>query len=98
MLGVDADFFETDPNTQDVILTSILKNMKVSTYEAVLAAGNDEFDADAYVGTLENDGVGLAPFHNFESEISDTLAGRARRRSKAGIIDGSIPVKSYLNQ
>ena len=31
MIGVDADFFETDPNTQDVVLTSILKNMKVST-------------------------------------------------------------------
>ena len=39
MLGVDADVFETDPNTQDVILTSILKNMKVSTYEAIMAAG-----------------------------------------------------------
>ena len=42
MLGVDADVFETDPNTQDVILTSILKNMKVSTYEAIMAAGEDE--------------------------------------------------------
>ena len=39
MIGVDADFFETDPNAQDVMLTSILKGMKVSTYEAVMAAG-----------------------------------------------------------
>ena len=39
MIGVDADVFETDPNTQDVILTSILKNMKISTYEAIMAAG-----------------------------------------------------------
>ncbi len=28
LIGVDADFFETDPKTQDVVLTSILKNMK----------------------------------------------------------------------
>ena len=37
LIGVDADFYETDPNTQDVVLTSILKNMDVSTYEAVMA-------------------------------------------------------------
>ena len=37
MIGVDADVFETDPNTQDVVLTSILKNMKVSTYEAIMS-------------------------------------------------------------
>jgi len=95
MLGVDADVFETDPNTQDVILTSILKNMKISTYEALMAAGEDTFDFEAYVGTLENDGVGLAPFHNFESTVSDTLTAELDE-VKAGIIDGSIEVKSYL--
>ncbi|MCW2794396.1 MAG: tmpC, partial [Nocardioides sp.] len=94
MLGVDADVYETDPNTQDVILTSILKNMKISTYEAIMAAGEDNFDFEAYVGTLENDGVGIAPFHNFEGEISETLAGELDE-VKAGIIDGSIEVKSY---
>jgi basic membrane protein A and related proteins len=96
MLGVDADVFETDPNTQDVILTSILKNMKVSTYEAITSAASDEeFDFAPYVGTLENEGVGLAPFHNFESKVSDSLASELDE-VKAGIIDGSIPVTSYL--
>lgn len=97
LVGVDADFYETDPNTQDVVFTSILKNMKVSTYETVLAAGEGEFDAEAYVGTLENGGVGLASFHNFESLISDTLAAELETVT-AGIIDGSIPVTSYLAQ
>jgi len=96
MLGVDADVFETDPNTQDVILTSILKNMKVSTYEAIMSAGSgDEFDFTPYVGTLENDGVGVAPFHNFEDKVSPELAGELDK-VKAGIIDGSIKVQSYL--
>ncbi|KRF02961.1 hypothetical protein ASG88_06295 [Nocardioides sp. Soil777] len=97
LVGTDADVFETDPNTQDVIMTSILKDMKVSTYEAVMSAGNDEFDAETYVGTLENGGVGLAPFHNFESKISDTLADELEE-VKAGIIDGSIEVTSYLDE
>ncbi|WP_107705653.1 BMP family lipoprotein [Nocardioides allogilvus] len=95
MIGVDADVYETDPNTQDVILTSILKNMKVSTYEAVLEAGEGDLDFESYVGTLENDGVGLAPFHNFESKVSESLAADLEE-VKAGIIDGSIEVTSYL--
>jgi len=97
MVGVDADFYETDPNTRDVIFTSILKNMKTSTIEAVVAAGNDKFDPEAYIGTLENDGVGIAPFHNFESKISPELQGELDT-VKAGIIDGSIPVTSYLTK
>ncbi|WP_139978115.1 BMP family lipoprotein [Nocardioides litoris] len=97
LVGVDADFYETDPNTQDLVLTSILKNMDVSTEEAVVAAGNGEFDPEAYVGTLENDGVGIAPFHNFEDKVNDSLQGELDE-IKQGIIDGSIPVTSYLQQ
>ena len=40
LIGVDADLFETDPNTQDVVITSILKNMKKSTYEALMPPGD----------------------------------------------------------
>ncbi len=96
LVGVDADFFETDPTTKDVVLTSILKNMKVSVDEAIVAAGKDQLDFAPYVGTLENDGVGLAPFHNFESKVPDTLTSELDA-IKAGIIDGSIKVTSYLN-
>jgi basic membrane protein A and related proteins len=95
LIGVDADFYETDPNTQDVVLTSILKNMDVSTYEAVKTSGEGSLDFTPYVGTLENEGVGLAPFHNFEDKVSDTIADELEE-IKAGIIDGSIEVKSYL--
>jgi len=95
LIGTDADVFETDPNTQDVIMTSILKGMKVSTYEAIMAAGEDTFDFESYIGTLENDGVGIAPFHNYESKVSDTITAELEE-VKAGIIDGSIPVTSYL--
>jgi basic membrane protein A len=95
MIGADADVYETDPKTQDVVLTSILKNMKTSTYEAIMAAGEDKFDFTPYVGTLENNGVGIAPFHNYESKVSDTVSAELDD-IKAGIIDGSIKVNSYL--
>jgi basic membrane protein A and related proteins len=99
MVGVDADLFETDPNTQDLVMTSILKNMKVSTYDAIMSASKDgdNFDFSPYIGTLENDGVGIAPFHNFDSKVPADLSGKLDEIKK-GIIDGSITVKSYLNQ
>ena len=99
MIGVDADLFETDPTTQEVVMTSILKNMKVSTYEAIMSAANDgdNFDFAPYVGTLENDGVGIAPFHNFESKVPADLSDQLQEIA-AGIKDGTIPVNSYLNQ
>ncbi|WP_415127855.1 BMP family lipoprotein [Microbacterium sp.] len=95
LIGVDADVFETDPSVSDLLLTSIRKLIDVGVYDAVTAAGNDEFDATPFIGTLENDGVGLAPFHDFESKVSPDLQGELDA-IKAGIIDGSIPVTSYL--
>ncbi|KQQ95886.1 hypothetical protein ASF62_05290 [Leifsonia sp. Leaf325] len=95
MIGVDADFTVTAPDVADLMLTSILKGIDVGTYDAVLAAGNGEFDPTPFVGTLENEGVGIAPFHSFEDKVAPTLQGEIDT-IKAGIIDGSIPVKSYL--
>ncbi len=63
--------------------------------DAVLAAGIGEFDSAPFVGTLENGGVGLAPFHDFESKVSPDLQAELDEIA-AGIIDGSIPVTSYL--
>lgn len=96
LIGTDADLFVTDPETKDVVFTSILKKMKESTYEAVMAAGNDEFDPALYVGTLENGGVEIAPFHNFEDKISDTLVAELDAL-REGIKSGEIKVDSYLN-
>jgi basic membrane protein A len=95
LIGVDADVFETDPSVADLLLTSIRKGIDVGVEEAVTAAGNGEFDNTPFVGTLENEGVGLAPFHDFEDRISPDLQGQLDE-IQAGIIDGSIPVESYL--
>lgn len=95
LVGVDADFFESDPSTQDIVLTSILKGMDVSTYEAVMAAGEGSFDPEAYVGTLENGGVGLAPLHSFESVVDPALMTEVEELQQA-IIDGEVEVTSYL--
>ncbi|WP_225753840.1 BMP family protein [Actinotalea sp. Marseille-Q4924] len=97
LIGVDADVFETDPSTQEIILTSILKKMDVSVYEAVTAAGNGDLDFEAYVGTLENEGVGLAPLHNFEDKVDPELWAEVEALREA-IIAGEVEVTSYLSE
>lgn len=95
LIGVDADIFETDPSTAAVALTSIEKKMDLSTYEALLTAAKGEFDPEAYVGTLENEGVGLAPLHDFEGKVDAALLAEVDAL-KADIIAGKVKVTSYL--
>lgn len=96
LLGVDADVFETDPAVGELLLTSVLKAVDVGVEEAVVSAGQGAFDTTPFIGTLENDGVGIAPFHEFEDRVSPDLQAELDAIA-AGIIDGSITVVSYLN-
>jgi basic membrane protein A len=95
LLGVDADVYETDPSVADLLLTSVLKAIDVGVSTAIIEAGQGEFDAAPYIGVLEDDGVGIAPFHDFEDRVSPDLQAELDA-IVAGIIDGSIPVTSYL--
>ncbi|PKI90510.1 BMP family ABC transporter substrate-binding protein [Actinomycetales bacterium SN12] len=97
LIGADADLFVTDPSTADVVLTSVLKAMDLSTYEAVLSSGEGEFDAEAYIGTLENKGVGIAELHNFADKVDSALQDEVTQLQK-DIIDGKVEVTSYLSK
>ncbi|WP_405217531.1 BMP family protein [Agrococcus sp. Ld7] len=93
MIGVDADLYETSPENGDLFLTSILKGMATGVQTVVEQAAAGEFTNEPYVGTLENDGVGIAPFHDFEGEVDGELQAQLDE-IRAGIIAGDIAVES----
>lgn len=93
MIGVDADVYNTDPSVRSILLTSVMKGIQPSVEAVVKDAANDKFSNTPYVGTLKNDGVGLAPFHDFASKVDSGLQGELDK-IKQGIIDGSITVDS----
>ncbi len=95
LIGVDADVFETDPSVGDLLLTSILKGIDVGVYDSIIAAGEGNFSTEPFVGTLENEGVGLAPFHDFEDAVPAELADELDQLREQ-IIAGDITVESYL--
>jgi basic membrane protein A len=73
-IGVDVDQYFTLPNEKDILITSCMKRLDNAVYGVVELLTEDQFPAgDVYVGTLENDGVGLAPYHDFEDQIPDEL-------------------------
>ena len=96
LVGVDADLFLTDPTTDALVLTSIEKGIEPATTAVIEDAAGGDFSNTPYIGTLKNDGVGIAPFHNFESKVDSGLQGELDK-IKAGIISGDIKVTSYLN-
>ena len=90
MIWVDTDGFES---TQfgELMLTSVMKNMDVAVFDAMSSVVDGTFSGGIYVGTLENEGVGLAPFHDYEDEVPAEIKD-AIDELTAGIIAGDISV------
>jgi basic membrane protein A len=93
VIWVDADGFLFVPEFGDLMLTSVLKQIQGATFEVTQDAVNDEFDGTQYIGTLENDGVGIAPFHDFADAVDDELEAEIEEL-RTQIIDGSLVVES----
>ncbi len=94
VIWVDNDGYDTLPaEYRPILLTSVLKNTGDAVVEIVGSSIDDTFDNSAFVGTLENGGVGLAPFHDMESSVSDELAAELEQLT-ADIVAGTITVES----
>lgn len=89
LIWVDTDGCESVPDACDLFLTSVMKNFDVSVEETATGAANGEFEGGTYVGTLENDGVAIAPFNEFDDAVSDETKAELEE-IRQGIIDGSI--------
>jgi basic membrane protein A len=90
-IWVDTDGCESAAEYCDVLLTSVMKGMDVAVQEAITASSEGSFDNTPYVGTLENEGVGLAPFHEQENAVPAELAAQVDDLRQQ-IIDGEIEV------
>ncbi len=91
MIWVDTDGYVSASQFASLMLTSVMKNMDVAVFESVESAFNGTFEGGLYVGTLENGGVGIAPFHDLEDMVPAEVAARIDELA-AGIIAGEISV------
>ncbi|SHJ30654.1 basic membrane protein A [Tessaracoccus bendigoensis DSM 12906] len=92
-IWVDTDGFISAPEFGPQIMTSVMKAMDVAVFDTIKSAIDGDFSSDPFVGTLENDGVSLAPFHDFESKMPEGLQSELDQ-IRDDIISGKITIKS----
>jgi len=89
VIGVDSDWFLTSPEYADITLTSVMKLMDSTTMMVIKDVIQGTFEGGTIVGTLANEGVALAPFHDNADLVSAELQSELDQL-KADIIDGTI--------
>jgi basic membrane protein A len=90
-IGADVDEYNTYPEVQSALISSAMKNVDVAVYNYLKTVADGSVQAGISTGTLQNGGVGLAPFHDWEGKIPADLKAQIQQASD-GIKDGSIKI------
>jgi basic membrane protein A and related proteins len=91
LIGTDADQALFTEEYADLWLTSIQKDADSAVFNAIASTANGSFSGGLYAGTLENEGVSLAPYHRLSGQIPSPLKKKIAEL-RQGIIDGWVSV------
>ncbi|MEE6273704.1 BMP family ABC transporter substrate-binding protein [Georgenia sp. MJ206] len=92
IIGVDSDWYDST-DYGSIVLTSVVKEIGAGVFETIEQGLGGEFSGEPYIGTLENGGVSLAEFHDFDAEVPDELKD-AVADLQAQIINGELVVET----
>ena len=90
-IGFDVDQYNTNPEAQGALISSAQKKVDVAVYNYLKTVADGSVRAGTSTSTLQNGGVGLAPFHDWDSQIPADLKAQIQRASD-GVVDGSITI------
>jgi len=90
-IGADVDEYNTYPEIQSALISSAMKNVDAAVYNYLKTVADGSVKAGISTATLQNGGVGLAPFHDRDSKIPADLKAQIQKASD-GIKDGSIKI------
>ncbi len=90
-IGADVDQYNTDPEAQSALISSAMKNVDVAVYNYLRTVADGSVQAGVSTANLQNGGVGLAPFHDWEGRIPADLKAQIQQAID-GIKDGSIQI------
>jgi len=94
LVWVDQDGFVSMPQYGDILLTSVMKGIQSAVYNMIdQEVTQGSFDATPYVGTLANQGVQIAPFHNFSSKLPADVQTKITDLQNQ-IVSGSLKITS----
>ena len=90
-IWVDTDGCVSDAPDCPLFLTTVEKHMNVAVENTVKSVLDGTFKGGLTVGTLANDGVGIADYHQLSSMIPQALQDKITQL-KQGIIAGTVSV------
>ncbi len=94
VIWVDQDGCVSAAQYCSVFLSTVVKNISDAVRDAVLAAASGSLQAGGgSTGTLKNNGVQLAPFHDMDSKVPADLKSELDKL-KQDIISGTVQVTS----
>jgi basic membrane protein A len=93
VIWVDTDGCVSASQYCKYFLTSVTKNLAGSVKIYLDKAATGTFPTGSYVGTLANNGTGLAPYHDFTSKVPSSLQSQLNT-VKQDIISGKIKITS----
>jgi basic membrane protein A len=95
IIWVDQDGCKSAAQYCNVFLSTVVKNISDAVQKAVVtgATGQPLAASPGYLGTLENNGVQLAPYNQFDSKVDAGLKAEVEQL-KADIISGKVKVES----
>ncbi|MGH3471493.1 MAG: BMP family lipoprotein [Nocardioidaceae bacterium] len=92
-IWVDTDGCISAAQYCGVLLSSAEKGLAVSVKDAIHSALEKKFSNALFIGTLQNNGVGFAPYHQFNSKIPSALKSQIDQVKK-DLLSGKIKVAS----
>nr|WP_183321041.1 BMP family ABC transporter substrate-binding protein [Flexivirga oryzae] len=93
LIWVDTDGCESAANYCKYFISSATKNLSGGVQAYLKKAAGGTFPTGNYVGTLKNNGVGIAPYHDFDSKVPAALK-KEITQVKADIVSGKIKITS----
>jgi basic membrane protein A len=91
VVGVDSDWYLSNPTYSDVILTSVLKKIDVSVFDTIALGVDGAIEGGMVVNTTASGGIDIAPFHDADALVTAELKAEVEA-IKAAIIDGSLDI------
>ena len=96
IIGVDTDWFVSSPDYASIELSSVQKKVDVAVFKTIQDVINGKFTGGTVTYALADGGVDLAPFHNFDSQVPQSLKDEIAK-AKADLISGAITVDGVLS-
>ena len=82
-IGVDVDQYNTYPEVKGALISSAQKNVDTAVYNYLKSISDGSVKAGVNTATLQNGGVGLAPFHDWDSKIPQAVKDKIKAASDA---------------